>query len=279
MTWSEELAEVRGMADPVRRAQRLTELMVIYQQRSVELTRLRKLAIEEAHDTLGIPYSDLAGQIGITKGRVSQIKQGGPKPERIFFGVGPVTIVLPAGELPTDRRAVKVLPPRGEATKVTPQQGAKMAALRLLARYDLATTTHHLKRQDRELPEGDLFVVAYAGTNPLTDALLDPDLSARLVHPLPEPPEHQVRAGHTAPATAVVQRRVYQHRVITLVAGYTNLAPLAATHAIESLLPRAGAIEGDSITVAFNFTMNTADGSFSFFGPEDGTGSVALSGD
>ncbi|SDP60939.1 hypothetical protein SAMN05421507_11197 [Lentzea jiangxiensis] len=40
-------------------------------------------------------YTDIAARLGITKGRVTQIRSSAPGPERAFFGVGPISIALP----------------------------------------------------------------------------------------------------------------------------------------------------------------------------------------
>ncbi|WP_435593338.1 sigma-70 family RNA polymerase sigma factor [Nocardia sp. bgisy118] len=86
---------MRRDPDPVRRGQRATELITVYQQRATELARLRRAAIEEARDSLGLNYSDIAGRLGLTKGRIAQIRSTAPDPERAFFGVGPVSVGIP----------------------------------------------------------------------------------------------------------------------------------------------------------------------------------------
>ncbi|WP_246872171.1 hypothetical protein [Nocardia rhamnosiphila] len=89
-----EFDEVRSDPDPVRRGQRATELITLYQQRATELARLRKEAIEEAHRT-GLSFTEIAGLLGVTKGRISQIRTSAPPAERAFFGVGPVAVGIP----------------------------------------------------------------------------------------------------------------------------------------------------------------------------------------
>lgn len=91
----DEFEKVRAEGDPLRQARRATELLAVYGQRSVELARLRKVAIDRAHDELGMSYTEVAARAGITKGRVTQIRKTAPPAERAFFGVGPVTVAVP----------------------------------------------------------------------------------------------------------------------------------------------------------------------------------------
>lgn len=91
----EDFEALRREPDPVTRGRRATELLAVYQQRSVELARLRRAAIEEARDQLGGSYTEVARAFGLTKGRITQIRNGAPPPHRAFFGVGPLDIALP----------------------------------------------------------------------------------------------------------------------------------------------------------------------------------------
>jgi hypothetical protein len=94
-----EFEELRQEADPVVRGRRATELLATYQQRSVELARIRRAAIEEARDQLGGSYTEVARAFGLTKGRITQIRSGAPPAHRAFFGVGPLTLALPGRRL------------------------------------------------------------------------------------------------------------------------------------------------------------------------------------
>ncbi|WP_394275159.1 hypothetical protein [Luteococcus sp.] len=87
--------EVRHMTDPLAQARAAGELIGIYQQRSVELSRIRKAAMEAAVDQRGITFTELAKELGLTKGRVSQIRSAAPPKERALFGVGPITLAFP----------------------------------------------------------------------------------------------------------------------------------------------------------------------------------------
>jgi hypothetical protein len=91
---------VRRESDPLRQAKLASELITQYQQRSVELARLRREAINRAADERGLSYSSIAAELGLTRGRITQIRQTAPPGERAFFGVGPVTVAVPLRDLP-----------------------------------------------------------------------------------------------------------------------------------------------------------------------------------
>src|SRR5213082_1665578 len=92
---ADDFDSVRGDPDPVRRGLRATRLLTTYQQRAAELARLRKAAIEEAHRERGLSYTEIAKELGITKGRITQIRASDSRVERAFFGVGPVSVGVP----------------------------------------------------------------------------------------------------------------------------------------------------------------------------------------
>ncbi len=77
---NDEFAAVRAEQDPLVQARLATELIGTYQQRSVELARLRKVAIERAARERGMTMSAVAVEIGLTKGRITQIRQSAPAP-------------------------------------------------------------------------------------------------------------------------------------------------------------------------------------------------------
>jgi hypothetical protein len=92
--------EIRRESDPLRQAKMAGELITIYQQRSVELSRLRREAINRAAIERGLSFSAIASELGLTRGRISQIRQSAPPAERAFFGVGPVTVAVPLRDMP-----------------------------------------------------------------------------------------------------------------------------------------------------------------------------------
>ena len=95
----DEFHALRLEPDPVRRGRRATDLLATYQQRSVELARIRRAAVEEARDQLGGSYTEVARAFGLTKGRITQIRSSAPPAHRAFFGVGPLDMALPGRRL------------------------------------------------------------------------------------------------------------------------------------------------------------------------------------
>ena len=91
---NELIRTVRDETDPVRRVRLAGEAMTQLQQGEVELSRLRREAIEDAASA-GLSYSEIARQVDLTRGRVSQIRSDSPPAERAFFGVGPLTLAVP----------------------------------------------------------------------------------------------------------------------------------------------------------------------------------------
>ncbi len=114
----EAFERVRAEPDALEQARAATELMAVYQQRSAELARLRRDAVERAASERGMSFTAVAQALGLSKGRITQIRQSAPPVERAFFGIGPVTLAVPARHVPdagapavaaTDTEAGRVL--------------------------------------------------------------------------------------------------------------------------------------------------------------------------
>ncbi|MEM7338114.1 MAG: hypothetical protein AAF467_05670 [Actinomycetota bacterium] len=91
---TDPIGEVRKIKDPLSRAKVASRTITESQQVEIELARLRREAIEEAAEG-GMSYTSIADEIGLSRGRVSQIRSDGPPLERVLFGVGPIDIGLP----------------------------------------------------------------------------------------------------------------------------------------------------------------------------------------
>lgn len=165
-TSADDFDSVRADPDPVRRGRRATTLLTIYQQRAAELARLRKAAIEEAHRERGMSYTEIAALLGITKGRITQIRASAPRPERAFFGVGPVGVGVPYRYRTTDRE-------RPLVAAEDFQTGEQIE--RLLTGLALAATRYQIEPERAELPEGDTVVVCGPKSAPIGAALLERD--------------------------------------------------------------------------------------------------------
>ncbi|MEU4412749.1 GntR family transcriptional regulator [Nocardia salmonicida] len=68
-----EIERIRAVADPIRRARLATELSTQYQIRLAELSSIRQTAIEDAY-AAGVTATEIAQRLGLTKGRISQIR-------------------------------------------------------------------------------------------------------------------------------------------------------------------------------------------------------------
>jgi hypothetical protein len=146
----DDFDSVRAEPDPVRRGQRATRLLNTYQQRAVELARLRRAAIEEAHRDRGLSYTEIAEALGITKGRITQIRDTAPLPERAFFGTGPVSIGIPYRYRVTDRE-------RPLIAAEDAQTGEQLE--HLLTSLAFAVTRYQIEPERTDPPPGDTVVV------------------------------------------------------------------------------------------------------------------------
>jgi hypothetical protein len=242
----DEFADVRRDPDPISRGRRATDLLALYQQRSTELARLRREALEEAHRDLGLPYSQIATAIGITKGRVTQIRTSAPAAARALFGIGPVTVVLPYRYEVTDRERPLL---------ASEDVAAGDLVKRLLESFGFTTRTAQLGPDDTELPGGDLFVICGPKSSPAVRGLLDTDPRLTIAHDgegwFIENRETQERYRSPSDTTdanadvAYVARRDEGGRTITHVAGLHAIGSLGAVeyltaHADELYSTTAG---------------------------------------
>ncbi|MEV5395499.1 sigma factor-like helix-turn-helix DNA-binding protein [Streptomyces cellulosae] len=89
----DDMERVSGIGDPVDRAKAAIDLMATYQGWVLELSRIRREAIEEAQAS-GMTQAEIATRLGVSRGRVGQLASAGPPPERAFFGTDLVTVSL-----------------------------------------------------------------------------------------------------------------------------------------------------------------------------------------
>ncbi|MER5867635.1 sigma-70 family RNA polymerase sigma factor [Kitasatospora sp. NPDC002040] len=90
------MIEIQGLtelSDPAERARRAGGLIDEHQASILELSRIRREALEELLSA-GMTQVQIAGQIGMTRARVGQLLSSGPRPERIFLGSGELTVAL-----------------------------------------------------------------------------------------------------------------------------------------------------------------------------------------
>jgi hypothetical protein len=91
----DDFDSVRREPDPRRQGRRATALLAVYQQRTIELARLRREGIRRLQEEEGLSYAAVAAEFGLSKGRIGQITQSAPPAERALFGVGPVSVAVP----------------------------------------------------------------------------------------------------------------------------------------------------------------------------------------
>ncbi|MEU6561811.1 sigma-70 family RNA polymerase sigma factor [Nocardia nova] len=166
MPTADEFEQVRKDPDPIRRGLRAAELMIEYQQRATELARLRKVAIEEAHQG-GLSYTEIAEKLGVTKGRISQIRSSAPRRERAFFGVGPVAIGIPRRFGLEEGRERPFFDANDQATQ--------RAVEAMLAQLSLATTTFPIDPDRSDPPTGDCVIICGPKSAPVARNLLSGD--------------------------------------------------------------------------------------------------------
>ncbi|MFD8564957.1 sigma-70 family RNA polymerase sigma factor [Streptosporangium canum] len=89
----EEIRRLRKVEDPAARGQQAGQLLLKYQEAVLELSRIRREAIEEL-TRQGMKQTQIAEALGVSRGRVSQLASSGPPPERAFLGDGQVTVAV-----------------------------------------------------------------------------------------------------------------------------------------------------------------------------------------
>lgn len=93
--FDERFREVEALKDPLELLKQSTELLTYNHQLGMELARLRRQAVDQAIEELGMSYSQIAQEAGLSKGRIGQIKKSAPPAERKLFGIGPVKVAVP----------------------------------------------------------------------------------------------------------------------------------------------------------------------------------------
>lgn len=157
---------VRADPDPLRRAQRAAALATRYQQRATELARVRKAAIEEAHRDKNLSYTEIAAALGISKGRITQIRGTAPGRERAFFGVGPVSVGVPLRRGIDHRMRTYI-----DASDALAQEQAES----LLLSLSLGSERFTIEPDREEPPAGDAVVICGPRSAPVGARLLAED--------------------------------------------------------------------------------------------------------
>lgn len=245
----DEFETLRRERDPVVRGRRATELLILYQQRSTELARIRRAAIEEARDLLGGSYTEVARAFGLTKGRITQIRNSAPPAHRAFFGVGPLEVALPGRRILS--RDDLVIAAEDDAT------GAHLIAE--AERLAFATERVIIDPRQEWEPRGDAIVVCGPASAHIGNLLMsaDPVLGMRIgdgakwhivdkttgeqhTSPMDDTDEPR-RADH-----AYIARHARDGQAITHIAGLHALGSVGAAHYLTEHLPDLWAEFGDT---------------------------------
>ncbi|MHA6631846.1 sigma factor-like helix-turn-helix DNA-binding protein [Pseudonocardia sichuanensis] len=272
MGGEDDFDAVRSEPDPVRRGQRATELMTVYQQRATELARLRREAIEQAHHDHDMTYTEIAAALGITKGRVTQIRTGAPVRERAFFGVGPVRIGVPLREGTDDRMRSYV-----DAADLATQDDVAT----MLGTLALATESFTIPPDTTTVPDDDVVVICGPKSAPVGARLLDEDPRLTMIQadgrwwiqdrhtgerfgsPLADEPPVQADLGYLA-------RRRDGNRVVVHVAGIRSPGSRGVVHYLSRHLAELHHDVGDttfSMVVRCELDGLTVTGSALLAGP------------
>ncbi len=233
---------------------------------------MRRAAIEEAHREHGMSYTEIATALGITKGRITQIRSNAPGPERALFGVGPVSIGVPYRYRTTDRE-------RPLIAAEDAQTGEELE--RLLGALALAVTRYQIEPDRATPPEGDTVVVCGPKSAPVGAELLgrDPVLSMledegrwwiqhrntgeRVGSPTDDDPSKSADVAYIA-------RHRDGSRVVIHIAGIHAIGSLGAAHYLAAHAARLSQRAGDesfSLVVRATYDGLTITGSELAVGP------------
>jgi hypothetical protein len=164
-TDDEVFESIRRDPDPARQGRRATELLGIYQRRTIELARLRREATRRLQVERGMSYAAIAEAFGLSKGRIGQINQVGPTVERVLFGVGPVTVAVPlrAGQ--------------GRALPVIASEDALASERLTTFLHELAFEVErfHIPVDGQWTPHGDTVAICGPKSSPVTAHALEAD--------------------------------------------------------------------------------------------------------
>ncbi|GAA3016808.1 hypothetical protein [Actinokineospora globicatena] len=272
MSWKDELDEVRDDRDPLRRVRRAAELSDVYRQRQHELARLRRVAIDEAR-AQGLSYTEIAAASGVSKGRITQIRNTAPPAERAFFGIGPVAVGVPLRSGEDDRKRTYI-----DAADANAQRTVES----LLAELSLQPTAHSIM-PDRTTPfEGDAVVICGPKSAPVGAALLarDPHLDMSKSNGRWWIVERETGTRHGSPRNdptptnsdlGYLARHLIDGRVVIHIAGITAHGSLGVIHYLAHNLPTLWPTTGDtqfSLTIRCDHTEDaTITSSAAVIGP------------
>jgi hypothetical protein len=205
-------------------------------------------------------YSEIASALGLSKGRITQIKSGAPAAECAFFGIGPVAVGVPlrAG---VDDRARMYLDAADAATQERIES--------ILATHALASPRFVVTPEHTEPPAGDAIVVCGPKSAPIGANLLaqDPVLGMISGSGRSWIEDHKTGQRHGSPQDdhppvsgdiAYLARHRQHRRVIVHIAGIHSYGSLGVAHYLGLALTELWTQLGD---VSFSMVVRcTLDG-------------------
>ncbi|QRP45783.1 hypothetical protein [Amycolatopsis sp. FDAARGOS 1241] len=259
----DDFDSVRDDNDPLRRARRAAALQTHYTQRATELSRLRKAAIEEAHRDLNLSYTEIAKALGISKGRITQIRGSAPAQERAFFGVGPVAVGVPLRH-GTDHRMRTYV----DAADLT----ARAQAESILVGLSLAAEPFNIEPDLETPPAGDSIIICGPRSAPVAANLLSQDVHLGFTREDERwrIDDHESGAMYFSPRLAnppqdeefgYFARHRDEDRVVVHVAGITAVGSSGVLHYLETNVRELFSSQGDtsfSLIVKCTFDSDTA---------------------
>jgi hypothetical protein len=90
----EHVDRIAAIQDPVARARAAGELLAEHQSAVARLAQIRRKAIAELRDQ-GFSYAQLGESLGLTRGRIAQLRGPDATLEAAFFGGRQITIAMP----------------------------------------------------------------------------------------------------------------------------------------------------------------------------------------
>ena len=193
-------------------------------------------------------YTEIAEALGITKGRVTQLRSSAPAPERAFFGIGPVTIALPLRTGEAGRQRILVA---AEDVATADQLDEMLVGLAL------TVTRTQMPMHTAQPPRGDAVVICGPKSAPVGGYLLDRDPYLGMV-------QDEGRWWMTSTITAerygspgddpdptdgdlaYLARHQIDGRIVVHIAGIHSVGSLGVAHYLGQQLPDLFAIVGET---------------------------------
>lgn len=267
----DEFEKVRHEVDAVKQARDATSLLNLYQQRGYELARLRREAINRAAQESGATYADLAKLVGISKARVTQLRQSGPPSERGFFGVGPIDVAVPIREIP-GRPAGGVAAEDAEAQRIVTELLTRLS-------FDVRLVTVPSGRPSQAAR--DAVVISGPKSSPTSAELIDQDphlefaewrgkwyIAERESDTIFSSPLDQ---GVEGSDIAYVSRRANSGHTTVLIAGVHALGSVGAANYLAENLPEIHQKVGSadfSLVISSSFVGLEPNATEAIWGPK-----------